>query len=82
MILNTIDILKLKDILTNDFEKVVFPAYPEIENIKNRLYKSGAIFALMTGSGSTVYGLFPDTASAQKAQNRFPDKYFKFIHLV
>ena len=77
-----IDILKLKDILTNDFEKVVFPAYPEIENIKNRLYKSGAIFALMTGSGSTVYGLFPDTASAQKAQNLFPDKYFKFIHLV
>ena len=80
--LDNIDILKLKDILTNDFEEVVFSSYPEIKDIKNRLYDLAAIFALMTGSGSTVYGIFPDLASAEKAKNNFPENYFKFIHLV
>lgn len=42
----------------NDFEKTVFKAYPPIEKIKNELYKAGAEFALMSGSGSTVFGLF------------------------
>jgi len=76
---DTIDVLKIKNILTNDFEKVVFPEYPEIENIKNQLYEFGAIFALMTGSGSTVYGIFQDTASAENAKYKFPDNYFSFI---
>jgi 4-diphosphocytidyl-2-C-methyl-D-erythritol kinase len=80
--LNNIDLLKLKNILTNDFEKVVFSKYPEIENIKNQLYESGAIFALMTGSGSTVYGIFQDKISAEKAKEKFPIDYFRFIHSV
>ena len=74
-----ISLHEMKNILTNDFEKVVFPAYPEIENIKNLLYELGAVFALMTGSGSTVFGVFEDVISAENARNNFPHKYFKFI---
>lgn len=44
--------------LKNDFEPSVFGAHPEIEKIKEALYASGALFALMSGSGSAVYGLF------------------------
>lgn len=74
-----LDLSNLKDILTNDFEKVVFPAYPEIENIKTQLYELGAVFALMTGSGSTVYGIFNNLSQAEAAEEKFPEKYFKFI---
>lgn len=45
--------------VTNDFEDSVFPKYPEIAAIKDRLYDLGALFAAMSGSGSAVYGLFP-----------------------
>jgi 4-diphosphocytidyl-2-C-methyl-D-erythritol kinase len=74
-----IDIGELKDMLTNDFEKVVFPEYPEIEGIKNKLYDLGAVFSLMTGSGSTVFGIFNDMTSAENALAEFPAKYFRCI---
>lgn len=44
--------------LINDFEKPVSERYPIIGELKNALYRSGAIFASMTGSGSAVYGIF------------------------
>ena len=44
--------------LKNDFEKPVFEKYPEIKNIKEKLYANGAVYAAMSGSGSTVYGIF------------------------
>ncbi|WP_442590642.1 4-(cytidine 5'-diphospho)-2-C-methyl-D-erythritol kinase [Pedobacter sp. AW31-3R] len=47
-----------KSHLKNDFEKHVFVKYPEIAQIKARLYASGATFAMMSGSGSSVYALF------------------------
>lgn len=46
------------DIFENDFEKVVFPKHPEIADIKNEMLNGGAVFASMSGSGATVYGLF------------------------
>jgi 4-diphosphocytidyl-2-C-methyl-D-erythritol kinase len=42
----------------NDFEKSVFANYPAIENIKNNLYEMGAVYASISGSGSSVYGIF------------------------
>ena len=46
------------DDLVNDFEKPIFYQYPEIAAIKDELYRAGAVYASMSGSGSTVYGLF------------------------
>ncbi len=48
-----------KDKLYNDFEKPVFEVHPEIEAIKEELYRQGAVYAAMSGSGSTVFGIFP-----------------------
>ncbi len=44
--------------LVNDFEKAVFENHPEIKVIKENLYAHGAVYASMTGSGSTVFGIF------------------------
>jgi 4-diphosphocytidyl-2-C-methyl-D-erythritol kinase len=54
----TQDMDKWKDTITNDFEEYAFKKHPVIREIKDSLYSSGAIFSLMSGSGSTVYGLF------------------------
>ena len=58
-----LDIIQLpvqewKELLVNDFEKTVSDLHPEIATIKQELYNKGAVYASMTGSGSTVYGLF------------------------
>ena len=42
----------------NDFEQSVFSKHPAIKELKNLLYKQGAVYAAMSGSGSSVYGLF------------------------
>ena len=44
----------------NDFEEVVFPKHPSLADVKKRLLRSGASEALMTGSGSALFGLYPD----------------------
>lgn len=49
--------------LKNDFEPVAFKMYPELEKIKSQLYDAGAIYAAMTGTGSTVYGIFKEKIS-------------------
>jgi 4-diphosphocytidyl-2-C-methyl-D-erythritol kinase len=51
-------IIKWKDQLINDFEEPVCKAHPEIAAIKDKLYNAGALYASMTGSGSTVFGVF------------------------
>jgi 4-diphosphocytidyl-2-C-methyl-D-erythritol kinase len=47
-----------KNFLINDFEDPIFKLHPEIHQIKEYLYKVGAVYASMSGSGSAVYGLF------------------------
>jgi 4-diphosphocytidyl-2-C-methyl-D-erythritol kinase len=44
--------------ISNDFELPVFEVHPQLGMIKSRLYDAGAIYASMTGSGSTIYGIF------------------------
>ena len=61
----------------NDFEKIVIPAYPEIGSIKNRMLDSGANFASLSGSGSTVFGVFDNKATAKEAES-----YFHKSHLT
>ena len=55
----------------NDFESVVFPTYPEIGVIKSELIALGAKFASLSGSGSTVFGIFDDNAKINKAFSHF-----------
>ena len=43
---------------TNDFEKSIFLKHPQLNKLKEQLYKEGAIYASMSGSGSTLYGFF------------------------
>jgi 4-diphosphocytidyl-2-C-methyl-D-erythritol kinase len=52
------DISTWQSRLVNDFESSVFKKYPVIQNIKSRLYEHGAFYASMSGSGSSVFGLF------------------------
>jgi len=63
-----------KELITNDFEQPVVKNYPGMQNIKSMLYQLGAVYAAMSGSGSTFYGLF--TSPPQIAANLFPKHYF------
>ena len=71
---------QLNGIVTNDFEKIVFDKFPEIKKIRDNLYRLGAELALMTGSGSTLFGIFPELKQAKEAEKIFSEKYFTFIH--
>ena len=62
-----------KNELLNDFEKPVFEQYPEIKNIKETLYEQGALYASMSGTGSTVFGIFEKQVSIK---NNFQESYF------
>jgi 4-diphosphocytidyl-2-C-methyl-D-erythritol kinase len=75
------DFIALKGIVTNDFEEIVFRKFPEVAEIKSEMYFLGALFALMTGTGSTIFGIFPDKVSVEKAESVFRKKYFTFIHV-
>jgi 4-diphosphocytidyl-2-C-methyl-D-erythritol kinase len=63
-----------KGSLHNDFEDSIFPKYPELATIKQRMYDSGAYYAAMSGSGSTVFGLFTQAPPEMK----WADGYFVF----
>ena len=51
-----------KGVMANDFEESVFPQFPAIGEIKEEMYRQGAIYASMSGSGSSVYGIFKGDA--------------------
>ena len=64
-----------KENLINDFEAPIFNSFPELANIKETLYQKGAVYASMTGTGSTVYGIFP-TSMMDTLDFNFPSHYF------
>ena len=62
-----------KNDLVNDFEKVIFVRYPEIEKVKNTLYNKRALYAAMSGSGSAVFGIFEKYIAVEEFN--FPANY-------
>ena len=60
--------------IENDFERVVFPQYPELRDVKRVLEREGAKYASLSGSGSSVYGLFVSAEAAEKAAAKLQAK--------
>ena len=59
--------------LVNDFERTVFSKHPELAGIKEQLYESGALYASMSGSGSSMFGLFVDEVKLE-----WPDHFHQW----
>ena len=69
------DVLRAE--LVNDFEPAVFAAHPEIAAVKKTILDAGALFALMSGSGSSFYGLFSDASSASRTAAGFQKQGYR-----
>lgn len=64
-----------QELIANDFERSIFSAHPELAAIKAHLLEQGAIYAAMSGSGSTIYGLFETEEEARKLSPLTPYIY-------
>ena len=62
-----------KDSLVNDFEKTAFTNHTELKEIKEEMYFNGALYAAMSGSGSSMYGIFNNKPESEM---NFPETYF------
>lgn len=67
----TLPIEEWRGKVKNDFEESIFPQFPITADIKEKLYRLGALYASMSGSGSTLYGIFDNRESAEVARCQF-----------
>lgn len=67
------DLYQLAELLYNVMEDVTVPRYPVIQDIKDVMLREGALNAIMSGSGPTVFGLYDDKTKAEKTVNRVRD---------
>lgn len=77
---NKSSLSELQNLLRNDFEKYVFSKYPDIEDIKNTMLREGAELSMMSGSGSTVFGIFSNGNAAENCKQKISGNYFKFLN--
>lgn len=70
---------ELSSIVQNDFEQSTIEVYPEIGRIKEDLKEKGAVFSLMSGSGSSVFAFFESEKKANSALSSFPKNYQTFL---
>ena len=71
----TCKLARISTLMQNDFEDVVFPIHTEVAEIRKQLLTRGAAFALMSGSGSSVFGLFEDADTADNVGRFFGTQY-------
>ena len=64
-------VANISSLMENDFEPIVFDAYPEIARLKQELLSRGAAHALLSGSGSSVFGLFDNETNARTSGEIF-----------
>ncbi len=69
------------ELFKNDFERIVIPAHPEIGEIKDALIENGARYASLSGSGSTVFGMFDEDTAAHAAESVLPSNTRTFLTL-
>lgn len=77
---SNIEIENLMGFMSNDFEIIVFNHFPEVKEIKEKMIEFDAVFSMMTGTGSTVWGMFDDEEAAFQTELYFKCKnYFTYI---
>lgn len=80
------DVMKSVDqwsrVVKNDFEPSVFAAFPELAAIKSDIENGGAIYASMSGSGSSIFGIFDDVNLAEKIKGKFDNTTTYVIELL
>ncbi|GJM59804.1 4-(cytidine 5'-diphospho)-2-C-methyl-D-erythritol kinase [Persicobacter diffluens] len=81
-IIENYEIKAWKGLLKNDFEASIFPNHPEISKLKEDMYKAGAVYASMSGSGATVYGIFEGDQKIEQIKEGFSDSYLKHSSLL
>lgn len=69
-IIEKLDISEWRKEVRNDFEETVFKIHPSIKSIKEKLYEHGALYACMSGSGSTVFGIFDHSVDLKNQFSR------------
>ena len=68
---------------TNDFEKVIFPHFPDLADLKATFLQNGAHQSLLTGSGSAVYGIFSEKETAKQCLKKIKKKCeFTFLGIL
>lgn len=76
----TSEVVDWKNFLVNDFEKAAIKNYPIIGEIKNEMYSKGALYSSMSGSGSTVFGIFDDYKKAEEVQKKYSQFKSKLVY--
>lgn len=70
-----------KNCIYNDFENSIFPKYPRIQEIKSAMYSSGAVYSSMTGSGSTVFGIY-SKIEKEELETLFPGDLISIVDFL
>lgn len=71
-----------RGVVKNDFESSVFAAFPELSEIKAAIEKGGSLYASMSGSGSSIFGIFDDVNMAEKMRGKFDNSSTYVIELL
>jgi len=76
------DVSLIKSKANNDFEDLAMKKYPVIKELKEKLLDAGALMAIMSGSGSTVFGLFEDRDKAASASKQFSSHWSRVVETL